>query len=138
MHNLYIRVRKDPVQEWVKFLFIATNDAIFEVIALWSPEWRAPDLAQLEKIATQQKRRETKLCITKLVERKRQKQDAATQKRIAEAAVIEHMVRTIAVPTDETEEGQEMSMEQNIHGEEETPECTNLTTKLTQIKRLHI
>lgn len=64
MHNLYIRARKDPTQAWVKLLFIAMDDAIFEAIAAWPPEWCTPDLAELEKIAAQQWKKELNLCIT--------------------------------------------------------------------------
>lgn len=51
MYNLHILARKDPAHRWVKLLFIATDDAIFEVMATWSLEWHVPDLNQLEKLA---------------------------------------------------------------------------------------
>lgn len=54
MHNLYIRVRKDPKQTWVKLPFITTDDAIYEVMAAWSLEWHALDLATLERMVVQQ------------------------------------------------------------------------------------
>jgi len=79
MHNLYIRAQKDPNRTWVKLLFIATDDAIYEVMAAWPPEWRAPDVTKLEKIAAQQRKKELKLRITKMVERARQEQKAASQ-----------------------------------------------------------
>jgi len=47
MHNLYIRAWKDPQKTWVKLLFIATDDAIYEVLATWPPEWHALDVATL-------------------------------------------------------------------------------------------
>lgn len=82
MHNMYIRARKDPTQKWVKLPFIATNDAIFEVMASWSPEWRALDLEELENLTAQQKKRETKLRIAKLTESKHQEQEAAMQQKV--------------------------------------------------------
>jgi len=53
MHNVYIQAWKDPAWQWVKLPFIATHDAIFEVMTTWPLEWHAPDLAKLDKIATQ-------------------------------------------------------------------------------------
>ena len=70
MHNLYIRAWKDPTRAWEKLPFIATDDEIFEVMASWSPEWCASGLAELEKIAAQQKKKETKLRLAKLAKRK--------------------------------------------------------------------
>jgi len=32
-------------------MFIATDNAIFEAMAAWPTEWRALDLAELEKLA---------------------------------------------------------------------------------------
>jgi len=54
LHNLYIQARKDPKQTWVKLPFIATDDAIYEVLAVWPLEWHALDRAALEKMAAQQ------------------------------------------------------------------------------------
>jgi len=53
MHNLYIWARKDLARAWVKLLFIAIDDAIFGMMASWSLEWHALDVAKLEKIAAQ-------------------------------------------------------------------------------------
>lgn len=53
MHNLYIWVRKDPKRTWFKLPFIATYDAIFEVLAAWPLKWRAIDKAALERMAEQ-------------------------------------------------------------------------------------
>jgi len=50
MHNLYIRARKDPKQTWVKLPFIAMNNAIYKVLAAWPLEWRALDVAVLERM----------------------------------------------------------------------------------------
>lgn len=32
MHNIYLRARKDPANEWKKLLFVATDDAIFTIL----------------------------------------------------------------------------------------------------------
>lgn len=109
MHNLYIRVRKDPSRAWVKLSFIATDDENFEVMVSWSPQWHAPDLAELEKIGAQQRKRETNLRIVKLVERKRQEQEATTQQKASEAIEIEQMEQTTTTTTEETKEGREIS-----------------------------
>ena len=114
MHNLYIRAPKGPAQKWVKLLFIATDDAIFVIMESWPSEWRAPDLAAMEKIATQQQKKDTKLHIAQLAERRRQEQEVDTQIKAAEAAVATQMAETTIVPTRELEEGQEMSTEQDI------------------------
>lgn len=45
MHNVYIKVRNDPEQNWTKILFIAIDDAIYVVLASWPPEWHTLDLA---------------------------------------------------------------------------------------------
>lgn len=45
IHNIFIRVHKDPKKQWMKLIFVATHDAIFIVLEKWPPEWRAPDLA---------------------------------------------------------------------------------------------
>lgn len=82
-------------------------------------------------------KKKTKLHIMKLVERKCQEQDAAMQRKMVEATEIEHMEQTTSTPTKATEEGQEISMEQDIQGEEETLEYMDLTKKLTQLKWLH-
>ena len=42
MHNIYIKVRKDPTKQWVKLPFVATDDVIFNVREAWLLEWRAP------------------------------------------------------------------------------------------------
>lgn len=114
--------------------FIATNDAIFEVMVSWSPEYHAPDLEKLQNIVAQQRNRETKMCIVKVVERKSHEQEAATQGKAVEETTIENMVQTTTMPTEETEEGQELFTKQDIQGESETQECMDLTTKVTQLK----
>ena len=37
MHNVYIKVRKDPEQNWTKLPFIAIDDANFVVLDSWPP-----------------------------------------------------------------------------------------------------
>ena len=63
MHNIYIRVRKDPTKQWTKLPFVSTNDAIFNVLEAWPSEWHTPDIAEIEKSAVQKKKDEAKLCI---------------------------------------------------------------------------
>ena len=78
MHNVYIQVRKDLAWAWEKLPFITTDHEIFEVMASWYLEWHAPNLVELEKIAAQQRKKETKLRIAKLAERECQEQEATT------------------------------------------------------------
>ena len=69
------------------------------------------------------------MCITKLVKRMHQEQKVAMQRETTEVAV-----ETTTTPAGEIVEDQEISIEQDIQGEVETQECTNLTTKLTLLK----
>jgi len=71
----------------------------------WSLEWSAPDLVEMEKIGAQQRKKETKLCIAQLVERKCQEQEAATQRNAAEVAAAVEMTETTTMPTKEFKEG---------------------------------
>lgn len=71
MHHLYIRSRKDPLRAWVTLPFIATDDAIYEVLATWPPEWHAPDKAILEKMAAQQREKERQQRLNQLAEKTR-------------------------------------------------------------------
>lgn len=41
---------------WVKLPFITMDDAIFNVMVAWYLEWCTTDLAELEKIITQQQK----------------------------------------------------------------------------------
>jgi len=52
MHNIYIKARKDPVKQWTKLPFVATDDAIFTVLETWPPKLHALDLVELENVAT--------------------------------------------------------------------------------------
>lgn len=62
MHNIYIKACKDPTKQWMKLHFVATNEAIFNVLK----EWHAPDIAELERSAAQKKKDGAKLRITQL------------------------------------------------------------------------
>ena len=55
------------------------DDAIFAVMESWPPEWRALDLAEMEKVATQQQKKDTKLHLAQLAKRRHQEQEAATR-----------------------------------------------------------
>lgn len=120
MHNLYILAQKDPARTWAKLPFIVVDDAIFKVMAAWSLELRALDLVELEKTTTQQWKKEAKLCITKLEEKKHQEEEAVVQWKAAETTTTTWMAKTTTASTKEIEEGQEMSMKQDIQGEVET------------------
>lgn len=120
---------------WVNLPFITMDDAIFKVMVAWYLEWCTMDLAKLEKVIAQQQKQETKLHITKLVERKFQEHEVAMQWKAGEVAVTAQMAETTTVPTKETKEGQDMSMEQDIQEEAETKEHT---TKSTQVKRSRV
>jgi len=48
------------------------DDAIYEVMVAWPLEWRAPDLAVVERMAAQQRKKEIQLRLTKMVKRTRQ------------------------------------------------------------------
>ncbi len=85
MHNIYIRAQKDSLQQWTNLPFIATDDVIFIVLETWPTERCAPDLAEMEKAATQKKKDDAKLHITQLAER-RQNKKAATKVRVARNA----------------------------------------------------
>lgn len=53
IHNVYIKVHKDPAQNWTTLPFIAIDDTIFFVLESWPPEWHAPDLAKKDRIVAQ-------------------------------------------------------------------------------------
>jgi len=61
MHNIFIKVHQDSAKQQTKLLFIATNNTIFVVLETWPPEWRAPDLTELEKVIAQKKKDDSKL-----------------------------------------------------------------------------
>lgn len=86
MHNIYIRVRKDPVQNWTKLPFIAIEDTIFMVLDTWPPRWHAPDLAELEKTIAQKRKDDAKLCVTQLAKRKWKEKSTAKVRVVRKAA----------------------------------------------------
>jgi len=69
MHNIYITVRKDPTKQWIKLPFVATDDAIFNVLEAWPSEWCTLDIAKIAKSIAQKKKDEAKLHITQLDEK---------------------------------------------------------------------
>jgi len=70
-------------------------------MAAWPLEWHALDLAELEKIAAQQWKKEMKLRITKLVEIMHQEQKAATQREATEAVAKTTIVATKEIVEDQ-------------------------------------
>ena len=82
MHNIYIRARKDSTKKWTKLPFVATNNAIFNVLAACPSEWRTPDIAEIVKSAAQKKKYEANLRIAQLA-KKRRKETAASEVRAA-------------------------------------------------------
>jgi len=111
------------------------DDAIFGVMESWPLEWCALDLAEMEKIATQQQKKDTKLRIAQLAERRCQEEEAATQRKVAEATTASQMVETTTALVREPEGSQEMSTEQYIQGEDQTEEHRDPTPTSTQLKR---
>jgi len=73
LHNISIKARKDPTNQWRELPFIAMDDVIFNVLETWLLEWHAPDLVTMDKSATQRKKEEAKLCMVQLAEKRRQK-----------------------------------------------------------------
>lgn len=76
MHNIYIRVCKDLIKQWIKLSFVATYDVIFNVLEAWPPKWCAPNIAKMEKLTEQRKKDKAKLHIAQLAEK--QRKEAAT------------------------------------------------------------
>jgi len=50
MHNLYIKVGKDPRQTWTKLSFITIDDAIFSILESWPTEWCILDVVEKDRI----------------------------------------------------------------------------------------
>lgn len=86
IHNIYIRVHKDPTKQWRKIPFVAMDDVIFNVLEAWPPEWCAPDIAEIEKSAAQRKKDEAKLCIAQLAENRRKEEVPAEVRVVWDAA----------------------------------------------------
>lgn len=58
MHHLYIQAWKDLEQSWVILPFMATDEEIYAVLAVWPLEWHTPDKAILDQLATQQQKKD--------------------------------------------------------------------------------
>jgi len=86
MHSVYIKARKDLVQQWTKLPFIAINDAIFSVLESWPPKWHAPDLVEMDKATTQKQKDATKLHVTMLVGKRHNEKVATEVRVVCEAA----------------------------------------------------
>jgi len=52
MHNIFIRVPKDPTKQWMKLPFVAIKDAIFTILEARAPKWHAPNITELERATT--------------------------------------------------------------------------------------
>lgn len=141
MHNLYVRARKDIAKEWMKLLFISTDDAIFTVLETWPPEWHAPDLGGMEKATAQQRKEDAKLHIMQLAKKRWQEKataESAAQKKMADAAAVAQRVDTTTSPTEEAEEGHEMSTGQGAKDTNLTEEHADLETTSQQLKRSRV
>lgn len=53
MHNVYIRVQKDPEKKWAKLPFIMIDENVFVMLDSWTPEWCASDLAVHDEMTIQ-------------------------------------------------------------------------------------
>lgn len=62
---------RDPAKEWKILPFIATDNAIFTALEKRPSEWHASDLEGMERAAAQQRKKDTKLRITQLDEKRR-------------------------------------------------------------------
>ena len=52
------------MKKWKKLPFVAIDDAIFNVLEAWPPDWCAPDIVEFEKLAAQKKKDDAKLRVT--------------------------------------------------------------------------
>ena len=69
MHKIYIRARKDLTKQWTNLPFVATDDAIFNVLEAWPPEWCTPNIIEIEKSVAHKKKDKAKTRITELTEK---------------------------------------------------------------------
>jgi len=88
LHNIYIRVCKDPTKKWSKLPFLATDDVIFNVLETWPPEWRAPDIAAVEMSMAQKKKEEVKPCTVQFAEKRRQEVAAEKAQEARDSTLI--------------------------------------------------
>lgn len=79
-HHIYIRALKDPAKKWNELPYMATDDVIFDVLEAWPLEWCTPAISSVEegKSAAQKKKKESKLWVAQLAEKRRK--EAATAK----------------------------------------------------------
>jgi len=49
IHKIYIKVQKDPTEQWIKLPFVAIDDVIFNILEAWLLEWHAPEIAEIKK-----------------------------------------------------------------------------------------
>ena len=99
MHNIYIRTLKDLTKQWTKLPFVATDDAIFNILEAWPPKWHTPNLTEIKKSVAQRKKDETKLHIAQLVEKRRKEVVAAEVREVRDAAqtTLEQEHATLAI-----------------------------------------
>jgi len=85
LHSIDIRVHKGPTKQWKELPFVAMKDVIFDVLE-WPPEWRAPDIAAMEKSTVQKNKEETKLRMVQLVEKRRKEVVVAKAQEVQDTA----------------------------------------------------
>lgn len=130
MHNIFIKVCKDSAKQWMKLPFVAIDDAIFTALETWPSQWHAPNLAELEKAASQKKKDNAKLRVTQLAEKGWSEtaavkeraaweatQKAAEQKKVAEVAqVTEEATEKAGEDQETSSQGQEVEEGETIQG----------------------
>ena len=79
LHSIYIRAHKDSTNQWSELPFVAMEDVIFDVLETWLLEWRAQNIAAMEKSVAQKKKEDAKLRMMQLAEKRRQETRDTTQ-----------------------------------------------------------
>lgn len=84
LHQVSIKVRKDPTQKWHDFPYLAMDDVIDVVLDQWLTEWRTiTDLVVgRSKSAMQKKKEEAKLKMAQLAEKRK--------KEVVDKGQVEH------------------------------------------------
>lgn len=54
------------MKQCMKLPFVATDDAIFNFLKAWLPEWCALDIVELERLAAPKKKDDAKLHVAQL------------------------------------------------------------------------
>lgn len=72
------------MKKWTKLPFVATDDAIFNVLEAWPLEWCTPDIAKLDRSAAQKKKDIAKFRIAQLAEKRRKETTVAEVKAVRE------------------------------------------------------